>query len=171
MSTLYTTTYRGDMMNKKHMRRGQAAMEFLMTYGWAILVVLAAIGALAYFGVLSPDNFLPERCTTSPEFGCIEHQAREGGDVSLGIQNNVGSTLSNVTVSLLDPADGEPLCSTTETNSTSNGQRIGGSLVELADCHSLETGDRFQADMEFVYQESNSDLVHTRSGTLQTVVQ
>jgi uncharacterized protein (UPF0333 family) len=39
------------------MRKGQAAMEFLMTYGWAILVVLAAIGALAYFGVLSPDKF------------------------------------------------------------------------------------------------------------------
>lgn len=29
-----------------------------MTYGWAILVVLAAIAALAYFGVLSPDKFL-----------------------------------------------------------------------------------------------------------------
>ncbi len=49
------------MMNK----RAQAALEFLMTYGWAILVVLAAIGALAYFGVLSPTNFVPERCVTS----------------------------------------------------------------------------------------------------------
>lgn len=36
----------------KKSRRGQAAMEFLMTYGWAILVVLAAVAALAYFGVL-----------------------------------------------------------------------------------------------------------------------
>lgn len=27
-------------------------LEFLMTYGWAILVVLAAIGALAYTGSL-----------------------------------------------------------------------------------------------------------------------
>lgn len=43
------------------MRKGQAAMEFLMTYGWAILIVLAAIGALAYCGILSPDRFLPER--------------------------------------------------------------------------------------------------------------
>ena len=41
------------------MKKGQAAMEFLMTYGWAILVVLAAIAALAYFGVLSPARFLP----------------------------------------------------------------------------------------------------------------
>jgi len=39
-------------------KRAQAAMEFLMTYGWAILVVLVAIGALAYVGVLSPEKFL-----------------------------------------------------------------------------------------------------------------
>ena len=37
-------------------KKSQAAMEFLMTYGWAILVVLVAICALAYFGVLSPDK-------------------------------------------------------------------------------------------------------------------
>ena len=41
------------MNNKK----SQAAMDFLMTYGWAILIVLIAIGALAYFGVLSPEKF------------------------------------------------------------------------------------------------------------------
>lgn len=51
------------------MRKGQAAMEFLMTYGWAILVVLVAIGALAYFGVLSPAQFLPEKCTLSSGSG------------------------------------------------------------------------------------------------------
>ena len=31
------------------MRKGQAIIEFLMTYGWVILVVLAALGALLYF--------------------------------------------------------------------------------------------------------------------------
>ena len=34
-----------------HNKRGQAAMEFLMTYGWAILAAITAIGVLAYFGV------------------------------------------------------------------------------------------------------------------------
>jgi uncharacterized protein (UPF0333 family) len=37
-------------------KKSQAAMEFLMTYGWAIIVVLVAISALAYFGVLSPKT-------------------------------------------------------------------------------------------------------------------
>lgn len=41
--------------------KAQAAMEFIMTYGWAILIVLLAIGTLAYFGVLSPYKVLPER--------------------------------------------------------------------------------------------------------------
>ena len=40
------------------MRRGQAALEFLTTYGWAFLVILVMIGALAYFGVLDPERFV-----------------------------------------------------------------------------------------------------------------
>lgn len=37
-----------------------AVMDFMMTYGWVILVVLSAIGGLAYFGVLSTDRFYPD---------------------------------------------------------------------------------------------------------------
>ena len=51
--------------------KSQAAMEFLMTYSWAILVVLVAIGALAYFGVLG--NFFSKNTEinlTSPYFVC-----------------------------------------------------------------------------------------------------
>ncbi len=44
------------------MKKGQAAMEFLMTYGWAILVVIIAIGSLWYFGALNPSTFLPNQC-------------------------------------------------------------------------------------------------------------
>ena len=36
-------------------RKSQVALEFIMTYGWAVLVVLVAVGALAYFGVLMPN--------------------------------------------------------------------------------------------------------------------
>jgi hypothetical protein len=40
-------------------------MEFLMSYGWALLVVLLVIAALAYFGMLNPDRFLPDKITVS----------------------------------------------------------------------------------------------------------
>lgn len=34
----------------------ESVVEFSVTYGWAILVVLAALGALAYFGMLNPPD-------------------------------------------------------------------------------------------------------------------
>ena len=73
-------------------KRGQAAMEFLMTYGWAILVVLVAIGALAYFGVLSPDRFLPERCTGPAGMDCVDKATINAptGVVTIAIRNNLG---------------------------------------------------------------------------------
>jgi hypothetical protein len=37
-----------------------------LVIGWAILVVLAAIGALAYFGVLSPERFIPKPVSLDP---------------------------------------------------------------------------------------------------------
>lgn len=42
-------------------RKGQAAAEFFLTYGWAIIFVLSVIGCLAYFGVLDPERFTDRR--------------------------------------------------------------------------------------------------------------
>ena len=78
------------------MRKSQAALEFLTTYGWAFLVILIMIGALAYFGVLNPSNLLPPRCMFSPEIQCLEHQIRSSvggsGNLSFRVRNNVGQT-------------------------------------------------------------------------------
>ena len=52
------------------MRHGQAALEFLTTYGWAFLVILIMMSALAYFGVLNPSKLLPDRCNFGAEVGC-----------------------------------------------------------------------------------------------------
>ena len=55
------------------MKKAQGAMEFLMTYGWAILVVLLVIASLAYFGVLNPARFLPERFIIGPELTVTDY--------------------------------------------------------------------------------------------------
>lgn len=81
------------------MRRGQAALEFLTTYGWAFLVILVMIGALAYFGILSPDRFLPERCNVGPEFSCDEYRVVETtGDLEIRFTNNLGQTIQNINI-------------------------------------------------------------------------
>ncbi len=73
-------------------KKAQAAMEFLMTYGWAILVVLVVIGALAYFGVLNPQNLLPEKCTLPMGLYCKDHRIDGANDkISFRLENGMGS--------------------------------------------------------------------------------
>jgi hypothetical protein len=79
------------------MKRAQAAMEFLMTYGWAILVVLVVIGALAYFGVLNPQILLPERCELQQGFYCKDYMIGDnnGANLVLPAGDNVTFTFQN----------------------------------------------------------------------------
>ncbi|NTV22880.1 MAG: hypothetical protein HGA85_00705 [Nanoarchaeota archaeon] len=84
------------------MKKGQAAMEFLMTYGWAILVVIAAIAALAYFGVLNPQNWLPEKCEFPPNgLTCLGKTASLTNGVTISLRNSVSGmpiTVSDATL-------------------------------------------------------------------------
>ena len=78
-------------------------MEFLMTYGWAILVVIAAIGALAYFGILNPVNFMSEVCAGTPGVDCLEKATVTASDdvIKFAIKNNIGTAI-NITAATAD---------------------------------------------------------------------
>ena len=99
------------------MSRGQAALEFLVTYGWAFLVLLVMIGALAYFGVINPNRFLPEKCIASQGFSCTDHYlslydglGTERPEAAVVLQNSFGRPVIilagtfNITCPGCDPA-------------------------------------------------------------------
>ncbi|MBS3126304.1 hypothetical protein J4453_02580 [Candidatus Woesearchaeota archaeon] len=69
-------------------KKAQSAMEFLMTYGWAILIVLVAVGALAYMGVMKADRFAPEACTLAPGLYCADFRVTSS-DVTLLVENTL----------------------------------------------------------------------------------
>lgn len=84
-------------------RRAQAAMEFLMTYGWAILVVLIVIAALAYFGVLNPGRFQGDQCTVPAPFGCTDSIIRTGDFiVNLRYAGGVPITITAINLTQAD---------------------------------------------------------------------
>ena len=49
------------------MAKTSSVLEFIMIYGWAILLLLIVIGALAYFGVLRPDHYPSMYCPNNPD--------------------------------------------------------------------------------------------------------
>lgn len=78
----------------KSTKKGQAALEFLTTYGWAFIVIIIMIGAMAYFGILNPRNLLPDRCSFGTEIGCEDFLlSANGDDVRLRLKNNVGEVI------------------------------------------------------------------------------
>ena len=52
----------------KKEKKAQASTEFLMTYGWAILVAIVAIGVLTYFSVFTNIKDSNKRLSLSPPF-------------------------------------------------------------------------------------------------------
>ena len=147
------------MTNKK----SQAAMEFIMTYGWAILVVLAAVGALAYFGVLSPDKSLPERCTFPPGLDCIDKATitSSANTVQIALRNNVGGTMNVVSVSGTDD------CVATGFNSSvANPIPENGLFILTVNCPDFNTG-RFKSDITVTYTSVETGLSHPMIGSIR----
>ena len=142
-------------------RKSQAAMEFLMTYGWAILVVLAAIAALAYFGVLSPEKFLPEKCILQPGIACVSHKV-EPAQVTLVISNGLGRTMIINSIAVGS-------CSGTFTQEMLSGTDhtfvIGGS------CSNGIAKDKFKGDITMSYTEKDTNLTKTAYGNLNTKIE
>ena len=72
--------------------KGQVAIEFMMTYGWAILASMLVIGALAYFGITNPATTLPDKCTFSNAFQCTDYMIIPG-ETSVRLTNTLGQTI------------------------------------------------------------------------------
>ncbi|MFH2027836.1 MAG: hypothetical protein ABIJ08_01740 [Nanoarchaeota archaeon] len=141
-------------------RKGQAAMEFLMTYGWAILVVLIAIGALAYFGVLSPEQFLPEKCLISSGSGLFcEDFTVSGTTVTVRVKNILTESVTLSSVAL--DATGE----TCTTNTASTEIAADGTADVAITCATLASGDKVKGDLTIAFSKSGG-LNKTTTGTL-----
>ena len=141
-------------------KKSQAAMEFLMTYGWAILVVLAAIAALAYFGVLSPEKFLPEKCILEPGLACIAHKI-EPTQATLVIANSKGSTIIVNSIALGG-------CST-----TFNQEMLSGTDFKfvVTGCSNGIVKDKFKGDINLAYTLKDSNLTKTAYGNINSKIE
>src|SRR3989344_6751669 len=136
-------------------RSAQAAMEFLMTYGWAILVVLAAIAALAYFGVLSPEKFLPEKCILEPGLACIAHKV-EPSQVTLVIANGKGETIIVDSIQVGS-------CTTAFTNEMQSGTD---NTFVITGCDNGAAKEAFKGEITFAYSLKKTNLTKTAYGNL-----
>jgi hypothetical protein len=84
--------------NKKLKTRAQAALEFLVTYGWAILSVLVVISALAYFGIFNTSKYVNDKCDFGDQLNCEDYILHRNSTVAFQLRNNFPVTIDINTV-------------------------------------------------------------------------
>jgi len=75
--------------------KAQSAMEYLMTYGWAILIIAVVLGALFSLGVFSGSSLLGTSCIATPGFLCQNPLLSTSGTLTATIGQENGYTAYN----------------------------------------------------------------------------
>jgi len=81
--------------------KGQSAIEYLMTYGWAILIILIVAGVLAWYGFFNPAASLPATKTGFSQVDVVSPWDMSSSDVlRFELENRVGQaiTVTGITV-------------------------------------------------------------------------
>ena len=122
-----------------------------------LLGVLAGIGAMAYFGVLSPATMLPERCELGSGFYCEEFFLDSNSDtIFLKIKNDRGK---GIIVSEVSATNTEIDCAYSNDVKMLNGESR---KFELTDCNLESTGNKKEKlDLEILWYAVNSSKVYT----------
>jgi len=153
------------MMNGSR-KSGQAAIEFLVTYGWAILGVMIVIGALAYFGLFNTQKYVNDACYFGDQFRCEDSILHKDGRTSVMLRNNFGVDI-NITTVIIKSDYGARYCNMAQTIPI-------GSLGEI-NCTvsnttlSLNNKVKYRAIIEFARVGSSNR--HNQTGDLLLTVQ
>ncbi|MEM2175577.1 MAG: hypothetical protein QXI58_08180 [Candidatus Micrarchaeia archaeon] len=55
------------------LKKGQAAIEYFMVYGWA-LVIVVVIMTILYSTIFKPEFYIMEKCDVSPGLDCVQER-------------------------------------------------------------------------------------------------
>ncbi len=89
------------MIHNKKTLKGQSAMEYLMTYGWAILIIAVVLAALFELGVFGSGG-TPQACIAQSGYICatptFSANGTTGSFINFSFGQNTGQTFYSVNV-------------------------------------------------------------------------
>ena len=141
---------RGHLIHKK----GQVAMEFLMTYGWAIIIILLAIAALWLLGVFSPS--VTTTCQIEAPFTCQDAVVSDNSVIiRMGANQVQTATVNSITV------NGQNCPQLTNKQLVAN-------QISTVRCTglTLEEDEKVTVQIGATYEKEGGGLTHTIEGAI-----
>lgn len=140
----------------------QAALEFLMTYGWAVLIVMVAIGTLSYFGVLSLDKFVPSSCVFPAGVACLDYKV-ESYRVIFVLKNTYGES---ITINKATVSQNNVTCFDNESITLKNQEKV---VFTIEQCNNGMSGKKFDGSIDIIYVPENG-VQHNALGKLRAKI-
>jgi hypothetical protein len=149
-------------------RKAQAAMEYLMTYGWAILIVIIVAAALYALGVFNPATWTGTRSTGFANIGQPTDWVYDGsaGDFNITLKNSLGT---QITISAVTAACGAASAEITLLNASSQTVGAGGSVeyyTNATKCVTLTSGSSYSTGIKVTYTKAGGTYSQTDTGTV-----
>lgn len=151
--------------------RLQAATEFLVTYGWAFLIIAVILLVLLANGLFNPLSYAAESCSISSGFTCIDYAMSIHGRLLINLRQTTGEPI-NITSLECTQTGGIPNFSSELYPSSQVYMPIGSNFTFFQQCYS-STGKVnslvpfvFSGTIQINYTDDITRLPATASGTL-----
>ena len=149
-------------------RKGQAALDFMMTYGWAILLVVIIAVALFAMGIFEPSNFVGSKAAG---FGGVTVKGwtlDQSGTFTIRLSNTVGNPIKldsiNVTI-------GQTSAILPVTNVTIAVGEDSAIFSSAAGAFGVQpTGAGYSGKVQIKYTDVNAGFPYISSGTITAKV-
>jgi uncharacterized protein (UPF0333 family) len=152
-------------------KKGQSAMEYLMTYGWAILIVIIVAAVLFSLGVFNPATYTTTSATGFSGFNVPSggFQLSAAGVLTMQLTNGVGA---NINISRMDVTVGT---STNDTSYPVSGERDLSpgqtTTFVIGNLGTRTSGGSYSASVTVTYNNEDTGLVgFVSTGTLTGAV-
>ena len=91
-------------------KRAQSAMEYLMTYGWAILIIAIVLAALFSLNVFNSATFLGTECVSLTGYVCSS-PLLHSGTFTASVGQATGTDWTSANIIFLESGAGTPAAS------------------------------------------------------------
>jgi len=151
---------------------GQISLEFLMTYGWAITIMLAVVAILFYLGAFSPPA--PTFCEMQAGFACRGFKITAAGGVATMTLNLIQTTGHPISINrILCTANDADYTNSSHYSNYTDRRVYSGNVEPLSfPCYNSAsipvsvpgTGDYFHGTVYMHYTDEETNLEHMMVG-------
>lgn len=88
--------------------KGQSAIEYLTTYGWAVLIIVGIIGVIFWLDLIGPSDAFSTSCFFPGDINCVATAINTTGNFTLDIGQGTGHQIRVTAVKCTQDTNASP---------------------------------------------------------------